>query len=115
MGRLALVIGRDTTGNAFPVPERGVHLGRERGDINFPDDGYVSGLHARITLRDGRVFLSDLGSSNGTLASASVPCARTIRWATGAFGARTAPARSPPRPTPGRSAGSAGRSARAGR
>ena len=44
----------------------GFQLGRERGEINFPDDGYVSGLHARVTNRDGRVFLADLGSSNGS-------------------------------------------------
>ena len=67
IGRLALVIGRDTTGNAFPVPERGVHCGRERGDILFPEDGYVSGLHCRIArANDGRVYLTDVGSSNGT-------------------------------------------------
>src|SRR5690606_19975457 len=29
VGRLALVIGRDTTGNAFPIPRGGVHCGRE--------------------------------------------------------------------------------------
>jgi len=67
IGRLALVIGRDTTGNAFPVPERGVHCGRERGDILFSEDGYVSGLHCRIAKgQDGRVYLTDVGSSNGT-------------------------------------------------
>ncbi len=67
IGRLALVIGRDTTGNAFPVPERGVHCGRERGDILFSEDGYVSGLHCRIAkAQDGRVYLTDVGSSNGT-------------------------------------------------
>ena len=67
IGRLALVIGRDTTGNAFPVPERGVHCGRERGDILFSEDGYVSGLHCRIAKgSDGRVYLTDIGSSNGT-------------------------------------------------
>jgi pSer/pThr/pTyr-binding forkhead associated (FHA) protein len=67
IGRLALVIGRDTTGNAFPVPERGVHCGRERGDILFSEDGYVSGLHCRIGKgSDGRVYLTDVGSSNGT-------------------------------------------------
>ncbi|MFO0661701.1 MAG: FHA domain-containing protein, partial [Polyangiaceae bacterium] len=66
VGRLALVIGRDVTGNAFPVPEAGVHLGRERGDILFPEDGYVSGLHCRIRSEGGRVLLTDLGSSNGT-------------------------------------------------
>ncbi|HEU0032889.1 MAG TPA: FHA domain-containing protein [Kofleriaceae bacterium] len=65
-GKLTVIIGRDITGAAFPLLGETVTLGRERGEINFPDDGYVSGLHARITLRDGRVFLQDLGSSNGT-------------------------------------------------
>jgi pSer/pThr/pTyr-binding forkhead associated (FHA) protein len=67
IGRLALVIGRDTTGNAFPIPERGVHCGRERGDILFSEDGYVSGLHCRIAKgSDGKIHLTDVGSSNGT-------------------------------------------------
>ncbi len=67
IGRLALVIGRDTTGNSFPIPERGVHCGRERGDILFSEDGYVSGLHCRVgKAADGRVYLTDIGSSNGT-------------------------------------------------
>ena len=65
-GKLTVIIGREVTGAAFPLLGESVTLGRERGEINFPDDGYVSGLHARVTLRDGRVFLSDLGSSNGT-------------------------------------------------
>ncbi len=67
IGRLALVIGRDTTGNAFPLPERGLHLGRERGDVLFSEDGYVSGLHCRVAPGDdGKVYLTDVGSSNGT-------------------------------------------------
>lgn len=67
IGRLALVIGRDTTGNAFPIPERGVHCGRERGDILFSEDGYVSGLHCQIARApDGAVYITDLGSSNGS-------------------------------------------------
>jgi pSer/pThr/pTyr-binding forkhead associated (FHA) protein len=66
VGRIALVIGRDETGNAFPIPESGVHLGRERGDILFPEDGYVSGLHCRLSWDGQRLFLTDLGSSNGT-------------------------------------------------
>lgn len=65
-GKLTVIIGRDITGAAFPLLGDSCTLGRERGDINFPDDGYVSGLHARVSLRDGRVFLADLGSSNGT-------------------------------------------------
>lgn len=66
VGRIALVIGRETTGNAFPVPEAGVHLGRERGDVLFPEDGYVSGLHCHIAPNGDKIYLTDLGSSNGT-------------------------------------------------
>lgn len=66
VGRIALVVGRQETGNAFPVPETGIYLGRERGDVLFPEDGYVSGLHCRIAPDNGAIALTDLGSSNGT-------------------------------------------------
>ncbi|HEX9101523.1 MAG TPA: FHA domain-containing protein [Polyangia bacterium] len=65
-GRLALIVGRDQDGSAFPLFGDSVTLGRERGDILFPEDGYVSGQHARVTMRDGRFYLEDLNSSNGT-------------------------------------------------
>jgi pSer/pThr/pTyr-binding forkhead associated (FHA) protein len=65
-GRLSVIVGRDVDGSAFPLFGDAIVLGRERGDILFPEDGYVSGTHARITLRDGAVYLADLGSSNGT-------------------------------------------------
>ena len=41
-----------------PSRRRGVHLGRERGDILFPEDGYVSGLHCRLSW-DGRQAVPD--------------------------------------------------------
>jgi hypothetical protein len=66
LGRISLLIGRQTTGNSYPIPPEGIHLGRERGDIVFPEDGYVSGLHCRVHSEVGHVFLTDLGSSNGT-------------------------------------------------
>jgi len=65
-GRLVVIVGRDVDGSAFPLFGDAVVLGRERGDILFPEDGYVSGTHARISFRDGRAYLADLGSSNGT-------------------------------------------------
>jgi hypothetical protein len=65
-GRLAVVVGRDQDGSAFPLLGDAVLLGRERGDILFPEDGYVSGSHARVSIKDGRFWLSDLNSSNGT-------------------------------------------------
>lgn len=65
-GRICLVIGREATGNCYTVPAGGMHLGRERGDILFPDDGYVSGLHCRLHEENGRMMITDVGSSNGT-------------------------------------------------
>ncbi|MEZ4301491.1 MAG: FHA domain-containing protein [Polyangiaceae bacterium] len=66
VARIALIIGRETSGNAYPVPETGIHMGRERGDVLFPEDGYVSGLHCRLSIQNGHAFLTDLGSSNGS-------------------------------------------------
>ena len=66
VGRIALVIGRDSFGNGYPVPPDGIHLGRERGDVIFPEDGYVSGLHCRIHYDGANCVLTDVGSSNGT-------------------------------------------------
>jgi pSer/pThr/pTyr-binding forkhead associated (FHA) protein len=65
-GRVSVIVGRDVEGPAFPLYDETVVLGRERGDILFPEDGYVSGRHAQIAFRDGVATLTDLGSSNGT-------------------------------------------------
>lgn len=65
-GRVSIVVGQNQEGSAFPVGGDGVQLGRERGDIIFPEDGYVSGAHAQLTMRGDFFFLTDLNSSNGT-------------------------------------------------
>ena len=65
-GRLSLIAGPDIDGSAFPLMGDEVMLGRERGDILFPDDGYVSGIHAKISITEAGFMLTDLGSSNGT-------------------------------------------------
>jgi pSer/pThr/pTyr-binding forkhead associated (FHA) protein len=66
LGRLSLVVGRTSYGNAYTIPPDGLHIGRERGDVIFPEDGYVSGLHCRIHDDGKGVVLTDVGSSNGT-------------------------------------------------
>ncbi|MEO0324141.1 MAG: FHA domain-containing protein [Myxococcota bacterium] len=67
VGRLRLVTGRETHGNAHPIGPDGMRLGRERGDVIFPEDGYVSGLHCELKrAEDGTMYLTDVGSSNGT-------------------------------------------------
>ena len=67
LGRIALLTGRESVGNSYCIPPEGMHLGRERGDIIFPDDGYVSGLHCRVHGKSDQVWVTDVGSSNGTL------------------------------------------------
>lgn len=79
-GRLTLIIGRGQDGSAFPLSGEAIILGRERGDILFPEDGYVSGAHARLSKRGERYFLGDMNSSNGTFVR--VRSERTIRSGT---------------------------------
>jgi pSer/pThr/pTyr-binding forkhead associated (FHA) protein len=66
IGRICLLIGRQSSGNVHVIQPDGMHIGRERGDVIFPEDGYVSGLHCRIHHDGSGVVLTDVGSSNGT-------------------------------------------------
>jgi pSer/pThr/pTyr-binding forkhead associated (FHA) protein len=66
LGRICLVTGRESIGHAHAIPPDGMHIGRERGDVIFPDDGYVSGLHCRVHHDGAAIVLTDVGSSNGT-------------------------------------------------
>ena len=61
MDQLTLDIGRRPDRTPSPVPSE-----NRAAWLAIPD-ATVSGLHARVSLRDGQVFLADLGSSNGTL------------------------------------------------
>lgn len=65
-GRLTIIAGDGVDGNAFLLKGDGVVVGRESGDIQFPEDGYVSGSHLEISYRDSTYRLTDLNSSNGT-------------------------------------------------
>lgn len=54
------------TAQIFPLGEE-VTIGRAPGcSVPLADDTYVSQLHARIYIRDGKPFVEDLGSTNGT-------------------------------------------------
>lgn len=53
--------------NVFCLHESGAIVGREKGDVIFPRDKFMSGRHAQIFPRDdGHYYLVDLNSSNGT-------------------------------------------------
>lgn len=65
-GRLSLVGGPERDTRAFAISAEEITIGREVGSILFRGDGFVSGKHARIYRDNGKVFLRDLGSSNGS-------------------------------------------------
>jgi hypothetical protein len=43
-----------------------LQIGREDGDLNFPGDVFMSAKHCSVEERDGKYFLTDLDSRNGT-------------------------------------------------
>lgn len=73
-GRLERVSSPDQASHTFLLRGDEQFLGRERGDILFREDGYVSGRHARVFQKDGKYFIEDLDSSNGTFVRARGAC-----------------------------------------
>jgi pSer/pThr/pTyr-binding forkhead associated (FHA) protein len=50
----------------YDLPEGTITLGRVAGNDIQIEDSSISSHHAEITVRGGRVFIKDLGSTNGT-------------------------------------------------
>ncbi|MCB9567655.1 MAG: FHA domain-containing protein [Myxococcales bacterium] len=65
-GRVSVILEGGIASEAFPIEGEEFTIGRERGDLTFPLDGYVSSSHCRIFGDDNGIFLEDRGSSNGT-------------------------------------------------
>ncbi|MDA3863025.1 MAG: FHA domain-containing protein [Deltaproteobacteria bacterium] len=65
-GKLELITGKGIVGRAYSLTGEMIKIGREEGDITYPEDGYVSGEHMEINKLDDQVFLIDLNSSNGS-------------------------------------------------
>lgn len=65
-----LVLEGDTEGGLPAGTTFALHpgavVGRRPGSDIFLNDTYMSGEHARLTLHEGRWWLADLGSTNGT-------------------------------------------------
>lgn len=60
-------------GMIYRAPTEAVTLGREGNDINFPDDPYISGQHAKVTAAGDGFELIDTGSKNGTFLRVDEP------------------------------------------
>lgn len=50
----------------FVLEREETSVGRLDADIAFPEDEFVSPIHAQLSVRDGAVYVRDLGSRNGT-------------------------------------------------
>ncbi|KPK02189.1 MAG: hypothetical protein AMS20_12415 [Gemmatimonas sp. SG8_28] len=50
----------------FPLGLGETTIGREGAELEFPDDVFMSPLHAKLTVEDGALTVRDLGSRNGT-------------------------------------------------
>jgi pSer/pThr/pTyr-binding forkhead associated (FHA) protein len=65
-GSLQLIEDGGEAGRTYRLDRNETVIGRAEGDVTFPHDGFMSGRHARIIRRDGRYFLVDEGSRNGS-------------------------------------------------
>ena len=64
--RLTVLEPKVRKGSAYPI---GTELTVGRGtncNVGVPDDTFASQMHARVQLRNGAMWLEDLGSTNGT-------------------------------------------------
>ena len=68
--RLKVVEPAEKRGRTFDLGDE-LTIGRASGcQVALEDDKAVSQLHARLFRRDGRLYLEDLGSTNGTYLNA---------------------------------------------
>jgi pSer/pThr/pTyr-binding forkhead associated (FHA) protein len=66
---LVRLVLQDDSGRPLETFESGrtdTTIGRIEGDVRFPDDTFLSPLHAKLSWEEDRLVVRDLGSRNGT-------------------------------------------------
>lgn len=71
--RLTVVAGPCPEGMTFALGADSVRIGRGDTEVSLGEDNEVSPLHAVLSSRDGRVVITDKGSTNGVFLRARVP------------------------------------------
>lgn len=64
--RVVQILRGGAVGFAFRADTPVTTVGREGNDIDFPDDPFISGRHARLSWKNKQLSLTDLDSKNGT-------------------------------------------------
>ena len=59
-------MGEDTTYEILVKGETKLGRSPEKADYAYPEDRHMSGVHCALTCFDGKLFIYDLGSTNGT-------------------------------------------------
>ena len=63
---LVLISEMATEVQRFERKHNSTTIGRSEGDIRFPDDQFLSPVHAKLSWEEDRLEVRDLGSRNGT-------------------------------------------------
>ena len=64
--KLSLLDEAGEVKKTFTLDRGEATFGRNDGDIRFPEDVFLSPVHAQLAMRDGMLLIRDLGSRNGT-------------------------------------------------
>ncbi len=64
--QLALSAEDGSKGTRYPLAGEETTIGRSGADVTFPDDVYLSPVHALFIWKEGKLSVRDLGSRNGT-------------------------------------------------
>ena len=76
--RITILEPADRRGRSYELGQE-LTLGRSSSaHVSVPEDSFVSQNHARIFRRDGRLWLEDLGSTNGTYLNAKAVSSPTL-------------------------------------
>ncbi len=71
--KLALLDETGAVKKSFTLDRGEGTFGRSEGDFRFPEDVFLSPVHAQISMRDGMLLVRDLGSRNGTWVFTDAP------------------------------------------
>jgi pSer/pThr/pTyr-binding forkhead associated (FHA) protein len=63
--RLVVIKGEGGDGATYHLQGTTTLIGRDKGDISFAEDPFLSPEHAKFTAQHGRLFVQDLESTNG--------------------------------------------------
>lgn len=72
--RVALLNEEGDIARTFTIERGEAIVGRSDGDLQFAMDVYLSPMHAQLSVREGQLWVRDLGSRNGSWVFLDAPC-----------------------------------------